>query len=239
MSWNAQIISLYPDFFPGPLGQSLSRRALDREIWTLETLNLRDFGIGRHADVDDTPAGGGPGMVLRADVCGAAIDEARRRQPNLPLLIMSPRGAPLTQKRAHQLANGPGALLFCGRFEALDERVIDARGGEEMSIGDYILSGGDIAAMAILDAVIRLLPGVMGASTSADEESFENGLLEYPHFTRPAEWEGRVIPEILTSGDHGAVDRWRREQAEKLTQFRRPDLWAEYRKKSEKTRDEG
>lgn len=239
MSWQAQIISLYPEFFPGPLGHSLAGRAHDKGLWQLTTLNLRDFGLGRHASVDDTPAGGGPGMVLRADICAAAIDQARLSQPDLPLLVMSPRGTPLRQERVRALAAGPGALIMCGRFEAIDERVIEARGGEEVSLGDYILSGGEIAALALLDAIIRLLPGVMGATTSGDEESFENGLLEYPHYTRPAEWEGHAIPDVLLSGDHGAVARWRRFEAEKLTQIRRPDLWDAYRKKSEKTPDEG
>ncbi len=239
MSWQAQIISLYPEFFPGPLGASLAGRALSDGVWGFETINLREFGIGRHLNVDDTPAGGGPGMVLRADVCAAAIDHARQTAPDLPLLVMSPRGAPLTQSRVRALAAGPGALVMCGRFEAIDERVIAARGGEEISMGDYILSGGEVAALALLDAVIRLLPGVMGATASGDDESFENGLLEYPHYTRPAQFEGHLIPEILVSGDHGAVQRWRLDQAEKLTRARRPDLWAQYRKKSEKTSDEG
>jgi len=237
MSWQAQLISLHPDMFPGPLGHSLAGRALDAGTWSLDCINLRDFGTGRHQSVDDTPAGGGAGMVIKADIAAAAIDAAQAKQPDLPLLIMSPRGKPLTQERVRTLSLGPGALIFCGRFEAVDERVIGARNGEEISIGDYILSGGETAALVLLDAVIRLLPGVMGGAFSADDESFERGLLEYPHYTRPAIWEGIEIPPVLLSGDHAAIADWRQTSAELLTKERRPDLWQKYLKKIEKTSD--
>ncbi len=237
MSWVAQLISLHPDMFPGPLGHSLAGRAHDAGTWSLDCLNLRNFGTGRHQSVDDTPAGGGAGMVIKADIAAAAIDAARARQPDLPLLIMSPRGKPLTQERVRALSQGPGALIFCGRFEAVDERVITARQGEEISIGDYILSGGEIAALALLDAVIRLLPGVMGGAFSGDDESFERGLLEYPHYTRPALFEGMDIPPVLLSGDHGAIADWRQKTAESLTKARRPDLWEKYAKKMGKSSD--
>lgn len=237
MSWIAQLISLHPDMFPGPLGHSLAGRAHDAGTWSLDCLNLRHFGTGRHQSVDDTPAGGGAGMVIKADIAAAAIDAARARQPDLPLLIMSPRGKPLTQERVRALSQGPGALIFCGRFEAVDERVITARQGEEISIGDYILSGGEIAALALLDAVIRLLPGVMGGAFSGDDESFERGLLEYPHYTRPAVFEGMDIPPVLLSGDHGAIADWRQKTAESLTKARRPDLWEKYAKKMGKSSD--
>lgn len=227
MSFRASVLTLYPEMFPGALGVSLAGKALERGDWSLETVQIRDFGLGRHRAVDDTPAGGGAGMVLRADVLGAAIDHTAPASDGRPKLLMSPRGKPLTQARVRELAEGPGAVIVCGRFEGVDQRVIEARQLEEVSIGDYILSGGEPAALVLLDAVVRLLPGVMGNEASGGEESFENGLLEHPHYTRPPEWEGRPIPEVLMSGNHGRIAAWRREQAEKLTAERRPDLLAQ------------
>lgn len=224
MSFRATVLTLYPEMFPGPLGVSLAGKALERGDWSLETVQIRDFGLGRHRAVDDTPAGGGAGMVLRADVLGAAIDHAAPEEDARPKLLMSPRGKPLTQARVRELAGGPGAIIVCGRFEGVDQRVIEARNLEEVSIGDYILSGGEPAALVLLDAVVRLLPGVMGNEESGGEESFENGLLEHPHYTRPPEWEGRPIPQVLMSGNHARIAAWRREQAERLTAERRPDL---------------
>ena len=212
--------------FPGPLGASLSGDALARGVWSLEARNIREHGIGRHRAVDDTPAGGGPGMVLRCDVLAAALDAAVAPDAPRPRLLMSPRGAPLTQARVREFATGPGAIVVCGRFEGIDERVIAGRGLAEISVGDYVLSGGEIAAMALLDACVRLLPGVMGKDASGAEESFEAGLLEYLHYTRPRDWEGRAIPEVLLSGDHAAIARWRRMEAERITAERRPDLIA-------------
>ena len=226
MTFRATVLTLYPEMFPGHLGVSLAGRALERGDWAVETVQIRDFGLGRHRAVDDTPAGGGAGMVLRADVLAAAIDHAVPADDPRPRLLMSPRGTPLTQARVRELAAGPGAVIVCGRFEGVDQRVIEARGLEEVSIGDYVLSGGEPAALVLLDAVVRLLPGVMGNEASGGEESFENGLLEHPHYTRPPEWEGRPIPEILMSGNHGRIAAWRREQAERLTAERRPDLLA-------------
>lgn len=222
--FRASVLTLYPEMFPGPLGLSLSGDALARGLWSLEARDIRAFGRGRHRAVDDTPAGGGPGMVIRADVLAEAIDAASPEDDPRPRLLMSPRGRPLTQDFVRDLAAGPGATVVCGRFEGVDERVIEGRGLVEVSIGDYVLSGGEIAAMVLLDAVVRLLPGVMGAHASGEEESFEGGLLEYPHYTRPREWEGRAIPDVLTSGNHAAIARWRREQAQALTRARRPDL---------------
>ena len=222
--WSATILTLYPEMFPGLLGMSLSGDALARGTWALEARQIREHGIGRHRAVDDTPAGGGAGMVLRCDVLGAAIDAVASPGDTRPRLLMSPRGRPLTQARVRELAEGPGIVVVCGRFEGVDERVIAARGLEEVSIGDYILSGGEVAAFVTIDACVRLLPGVMGKSVSGEEESFEGGLLEYPHYTRPREWEGRAIPDILTGGNHGAIARWRREEAERITRERRPDL---------------
>jgi tRNA (guanine37-N1)-methyltransferase len=222
--FQASIFTLYPDMFPGPLGASLSGDALARGVWALETRNIREHGQGRHRAVDDTPAGGGPGMVIRADILAASLDASIPEGDTRPRLLMSPRGRPLTQARVRDLAAGPGVVIVCGRFEGVDERVIEGRGLEEVSIGDYVLSGGEIAAMVLLDACVRLLPGVMGKIASGSEESFENGLLEYPHYTRPREWEGRAIPEILLSGDHAKIERWRRAEAERLTRERRPDL---------------
>ena len=224
MSFRASVLTLYPEMFPGPLGVSLAGRALERGDAAIETVQIRDFAEGRHRMVDDTPSGGGAGMVLRADVLARAIDHASPAGDPRPRLLMSPRGRPLTQSFVRALSAGPGVTVVCGRFEGVDERVIEARGLTEVSIGDYILSGGEIAALVLLDAVIRLLPGVMGNAQSGETESFETGLLEHPHYTRPAEWEGRPIPPVLTSGDHGAVERWRRAEAERLTRERRPDL---------------
>ena len=222
--WSATIFTLYPEMFPGPLGTSLSGDALGRGVWSLETRNIRDHGLGRHRAVDDTPAGGGPGMVIRADVLAASLDAGLPAGDARPRLLMSPRGRPLTQARVRALAEGPGVAIVCGRFEGVDERVIEARGLEEISIGDYILSGGEIAALVLMDACVRLLPGVMGKLASGTEESFESGLLEYPHYTRPREFEGRTIPDVLLSGDHAKIAKWRRAEAERITRERRPDL---------------
>ncbi len=229
MNFRATVLTLYPEMFPGPLGASLSGKALAAGTWSLEVKNIRDHGIGAHRTVDDTPAGGGAGMVLRADVLANAIDAATAPGDERPRLLMSPRGIPLTQARVRALAEGPGALIVCGRFEGVDERVVTARRLEEVSVGDYVLSGGEVAAMALLDACVRLLPGVMGAAESGAEESFEQGLLEYPHYTRPQDFEGRTIPDILNSGHHGEIAKWRRSEAERLTRERRPDLWAKRR----------
>jgi tRNA (guanine37-N1)-methyltransferase len=226
MLWRATVLTLYPEMFPGPLGVSLAGKGLAAGVWVLETKNIREHGVGPHRAVDDTPAGGGAGMVIRADVLAAAIDAATAAGDTRPRLLMSPRGRPFTQARALDLAAGPGALIVCGRFEGVDERVIEARGLEEVSVGDFVLSGGEIAAMALIDASVRLLPGIMGATESAAEESFEQGLLEYPHYTRPQDFEGRAIPEVLNSGHHGRIAAWRRAEAERLTRERRPDLWA-------------
>jgi tRNA (guanine37-N1)-methyltransferase len=225
--WRATVLTLFPEMFPGPLGHSLVGTALRNGLWSLETQQIRDFGLGRHRVVDDTPAGGGAGMVMRADVIAAALDHARAAQPQVPLVYLSPRGRPLTQARVRSLAAGPGVILLAGRFEGIDQRVIDARSLEEISIGDYVLSGGEIAAMALIDACTRLLPGVLGAPQSLSEESFENGLLEYPQYTRPREWEGRTIPDVLQSGDHKKIAAWRRAEGERLTAERRPDLLAQ------------
>jgi tRNA (guanine37-N1)-methyltransferase len=224
--WRASVLTIFPEMFPGPLGTSLAGKALTSGTWALETIDIRDFGIGAHRTVDDTPAGGGPGMVMKADVLANAIDSVAA--DTRPRLLMSPRGAPLTQARVADLSRGDGVVLVCGRFEGVDERVIDARGLEEVSVGDYVLSGGEIAALVLMDACVRLLPGVMGHEASGHDESFADGLLEYPQFTRPQLFEGRGIPEVLTSGDHAKVAAWRREQAEKLTQSRRGDLWAAF-----------
>jgi tRNA (guanine37-N1)-methyltransferase len=222
--WRATIFTLFPGIFPGPLGFSLSGEALSRGIWSLETYDIRLHGLGRHRAVDDTPAGGGPGMVLRADVLAASLDAGLTEPDPRPRILLSPRGSALTQARVREFSAKDGIVLVCGRFEGVDERVIEARGLEEVSIGDYVLSGGEIAAMTLLDACIRLLPGVMGKEASGMEESFEGGLLEYPHYTRPREWEGRKIPEVLLSGDHAAIKAWRLAEALRVTQSRRPDL---------------
>jgi tRNA (guanine37-N1)-methyltransferase len=225
VSFRAQILTLYPEMFPGPLGLSLAGRALAEGKWACDPIHIRDFATDKHRTVDDTPAGGGAGMVLRADILGLAIDHAVERAPDLPLIAMTPRGAPITQGRIRELAGGPGATILCGRFEGFDERIFEARPIEQISMGDIILSGGEMGALMLLDACIRLLPGVMGAASSGDEESFESGLLEYPHYTRPAEWEGRTIPEVLRSGDHAKIAAWRKQRAEEDTRLRRPDLW--------------
>lgn len=225
MPWQAKVLTLFPEMFPGPLGVSLAGRALEDRLWELCTLNIRDFACDKHRSVDDTPAGGGAGMVMRADVAGAAIDAAVSTAPNLARIYLSPRGAPLRQERVRTLARDEGAILFCGRFEGLDQRVIEARQLEEISIGDYVLSGGELAAMVLIDACVRLLPGVIGAEASLSEESFENNLLEYPHYTKPRLWEGREIPDVLLSGNHARIARWRREHAQALTRQRRPDLF--------------
>ncbi len=224
--WRADVLTLFPAMFPGPLGESLAGKALDSGIWALKTTDIRAFGLGAHRAVDDTPFGGGAGMVMRADVLDAAIDSVA--DATRPLIVLTPRGARLTQKRVQQLAAGPGVILLCGRVEGIDQRVIEARQAEEISIGDYVLSGGEIAALALLDAAIRLLPGVMGAAASADEESFSSNLLEYPHYTRPAIWQDRAVPETLTSGNHKAIAAWRRQAAADITRIRRPDLYAQY-----------
>jgi tRNA (guanine37-N1)-methyltransferase len=225
MMWRASVFTLYPDMFPGPLGQSMSGTALAKNCWALETIDIRDHGLGRHRAVDDTPAGGGPGMVLRADVLAASLDQRLKPDDPRPRLLLSPRGKTFSQAHARQWAESPGLILVCGRFEGVDERVIEARALTEISIGDYILSGGEIAALTLLDACVRLLPGVMGKPESGQDESFENGLLEYPHYTRPRSFEGRDIPEVLLSGDHAKIADWRRARSKQLTQSRRPDLW--------------
>lgn len=224
MTFRATVLTLYPEMFPGTLGLSLAGRALAEGTWSLDTVQIRDFATDRHRTVDDTPAGGGAGMVLKADIIAKAVDHASPQGDPRPRLLMSPRGKPLTQARVRDLAAGPGAVILCGRFEGVDQRVIEARGLEEVSIGDYILSGGEIAAQVLLDAVVRLLPGVMGNMASGEEESFESGMLEHPHYTRPAEFEGMAIPDVLTSGNHKKIAEWRRAQALALTRARRPDL---------------
>ena len=228
MSFAATVLTLYPEMFPGPLGISLAGRALGEGKWSLDTVQIRDFAIDRHRTVDDTPAGGGAGMVLRVDVLAAAIDHALAMHPDCPVLAMTPRGRPLDQQRVRELAAGPGVTVLCGRFEGFDERIFAGRPIEEVSVGDVVLSGGEPAAIMLLDACVRLLPGVMGGAESGTEESFESGLLEYPHYTRPVEWEGRAIPDVLRSGDHAKIARGRREQAEADTRERRSDLWERY-----------
>jgi tRNA (guanine37-N1)-methyltransferase len=224
--WRASVLTIFPEMFPGPLGLSLAGKALASGLWGLDAIDLRSHATDRHRSVDDTPAGGGPGMVMRPDVLARALDAAAMDPDDRPRLLMSPRGTPLTQARVEALAGGPGAIILCGRFEGVDERVIEGRTLEEVSIGDYVLSGGEIAACALIDACIRLIPGVMGKEASVAEESFTRGLLEYPQFTRPAVWEGRAIPPVLTGGDHAKVAAWRQGEAERLTRERRPDLWA-------------
>lgn len=228
MAFKADIITLFPELFPGPLGASVLGRGLSEGLWALETTDLRNFGQGKHKTVDDTPAGGGPGMVLRADILAQAIDQVAPKDDPRTRILMSPRGKPLTQERARELAQTPGVVVVCGRFEGVDERVIEARQLEEISIGDYVLAGGEVAVMVLLEAIVRLIPGVLGAQSSRDDESFENGLLEYPQYTRPNDFEGREIPAVVTSGDHGKVDKWRHEKSCELTQQRRPDLWRKY-----------
>jgi tRNA (guanine37-N1)-methyltransferase len=224
--WRATVLTIFPELFPGPLGASLAGKACAGGLWSLETLDIRDFATDRHRSVDDTPAGGGPGMIMKADVLGRAFDAAADGER--PRLLMSPRGRPLNQAWVRELARGPGVIALCGRFEGVDERVIMARGLIEASIGDYVLAGGELAAMVLVDACVRLIPGVMGKAASGEDESFSANLIEYPQFTRPQVWEGLAIPEVLTSGDHGKIEAWRRAEAERLTRERRPDLWAAY-----------
>ena len=231
MTWKATVLTLFPAMFPGPLDASLIGQARERGLWSFDVRDIRDYGIGRHRTVDDTPAGGGPGMVMRADVAAAAIDAARTDNPEMAAVYLSPRGTPLEQRRVRALAASPGVLLLCGRFEGLDQRAIEARGLEEISLGDFVLAGGEIAAMALIEACVRLLPGVLGCGGSQEQESFEEGLLEYPHYTRPQDFEGRPIPPVLLSGNHGEIARWRRLEAENLTKARRPDLWSLYEKR--------
>jgi len=229
MTFAAQILTLYPEMFPGPLGISLAGRALEEGKWSCSPIHIRDFATDKHRTVDDTPAGGGAGMVLRADILSSAVNQAVTEQPTAPILAMTPRGTPITQSRIRELAAGPGVTILCGRFEGFDERLFDAHPEiKQVSMGDIILSGGEIGALMLLDACIRLLPGVMGATSSGIEESFEQGLLEYPHYTRPQNWEGRMIPEVLRSGDHAKIAAWRKSQSEIDTRLRRPDLWERY-----------
>ena len=227
-SWSATVLTLFPEMFPGPLGISLLGKAREKNLWSLEVRDIRDHGLGKHRTVDDTPAGGGPGMVMRADVAAAAIDAVERR--DRPLIYLSPRGLPLTQARVRALAAGPGAILLCGRFEGLDQRVIDARQMEEISLGDFVLAGGEIAAMALIEASVRLIPGVLGDHASIQEESFAAGLLEYPQFTRPQLFEDRPVPDVLTGGNHSEISKFRQREAESMTRARRPDLWAAHEK---------
>jgi tRNA (guanine37-N1)-methyltransferase len=231
MTWRATVLTLFPEMFPGVLGHSLLGRALQKNIWSLDVRDIREHGLGKHRTVDDTPSGGGPGMVMRADVACAAIDAARASNPDVPTIYLSPRGAPLTQARVRDLAKGPGTILLCGRFEGLDQRAIEARTLEEISLGDFVLAGGEIAAQALIEAAVRLLPGVLGAEASPEEESFSHGLLEYPQFTRPQSFEGRDIPEVLTNGNHKEIAKWRQGEAERLSKARRPDLWTLFEKK--------
>jgi len=238
-TWAASVLTLYPDMFPGPLGLSLHGRALEKKIWSLDARNIRDQATDRHATVDDQPFGGGAGMVMRPDIVDLALQEAVNQvDDQRPIIYLTPRGCPLDQARVRDLADGPGAILLCGRFEGVDQRVLDAWQAEDVSVGDYVLSGGEPAALVLLDAVVRLLPGVLGAAESLSEESFESGLLEYPQYTRPAGWtdrqgDERLVPDVLTSGHHGRVEQWRREQAEQITRERRPDLWQRYAKQDE------
>lgn len=229
--WQATVLTLFPDAFPGVLGTSVIGSAEKNQIWALETVDIRDFAVNKHRNVDDTPAGGGPGMVFRPDVSAAAIDDVLRKEDSVapkerPLIYLTPRGAPLTQKRVRELALGPGLIAFCGRFEGLDQRVIEARQMEEISIGDFVLAGGEVAAQVMIEACVRLLPGVLGASESIEDESFEDGLLEYPLYTRPKEWDNREIPDVLRSGHHKAIAEWRLGKQKEITKLRRPDMWA-------------
>jgi tRNA (guanine37-N1)-methyltransferase len=227
-NWSATVLTLFPEMFPGPLGISLLGKALEKNLWQLDVRDIRDHGLGKHRTVDDTPSGGGPGMVMRADVAVAAVDAVERN--DRPLIYLSPRGAPLTQARVRDLAAGPGAVLLCGRFEGLDQRAIEARSIEEISLGDFVLAGGEIAAMALIEAAVRLIPGVLGDHASTSDESFAAGLLEYPQYTRPQAFEGRAIPDVLTGGNHSEIAKFRTREAESLTRLRRPDLWTLYEK---------
>lgn len=236
--WKAQVLTLYPEMFPGPLGVSLAGKALDKGLWAMDVVQIRDYATDKHRNVDDTPAGGGPGMVMRADILSAALDNVRTQRPgditedewaeDFPVVYLSPRGKPLDQAMVREFASKKGITLLCGRFEGVDERVLETRNIREVSLGDFVLSGGEVAAMALMDAVVRTIPGVIGDADTLSEESFEAGLLEYPHYTRPRIWEGREIPEVLQSGHHGKIKAWRREQSERLTRERRPDLWQKY-----------
>jgi tRNA (guanine37-N1)-methyltransferase len=234
MTWTARVLTIFPEMFPGMLGQSIAGKALEQGLWALETLDIRDFAEGRHRNVDDTPFGGGAGMVMRADVIDRALDHAIKLDETQgggsPVVYLSPRGRKLDQERVREIAAGPGIILLCGRYEGVDQRALDARDVEEISLGDFVLSGGEPAAFALIDACVRLLPGVMGAEASLEEESFEAGLLEYPHYTRPADWCGREVPEVLLSGHHENIRAWRRAEAERITRERRPDLWARYQR---------
>jgi tRNA (guanine37-N1)-methyltransferase len=226
--WQATVLTLFPEMFPGPLGVSLLGKGLEKNLWSLDVRDIREHGIGKHRTVDDSPSGGGPGMVMRADVAAAAIDAVERA--DRPLIYLSPRGLPLTQARVRELAAGPGAILFCGRFEGLDQRAIEARGMEEISLGDFVLAGGEIAAMALIEAAVRLIPGVLGDHASTAEESFSEGLLEYPQYTRPQDFEGRAIPDVLNQGNHSEIAKFRLARAQALTRERRPDLWVLHQK---------
>lgn len=232
MSFRAIVLTLFPDMFPGPLGGSLPGQALARGDWSLAALNIRDFATDKHKTVDDTPYGGGAGMVLKPDVVAAAVRTAKADAPEAKVIYMSPRGTPLTQAKLQELAAGPGVILLCGRYEGVDQRVLEAEGIEEVSIGDYVLAGGELPALVLLEGVVRLLPGVLGNDATHNEESFSDNLLEYPHYTRPVDWEGRLVPAVLAGGNHAEINKWRRAQAESLTQARRPDLWARFQEKS-------
>lgn len=237
--WRAVALTLFPEMFPGSLGQSIAGRALEDKRWSLETVDIRSFAEDKHRTVDDTPTGGGAGMVMRPDIVDLAIRDVKAKAGgDVPLIYMTPRGRPLTQKRVRELAEGPGVAVLCGRYEGVDQRVLDAHDAEEISVGDYVLSGGEVAALVLMDACVRLIPGVMGSDSSHEEESFEEGLLEYPHFTRPAEWNGRTVPDVLVSGHHANIRAWRREQAEAITKDRRPDLWKAYEDKRAVKREE-
>ncbi len=226
--WTARVLTIFPEMFPGPLGQSLAGQALEKGVWALETVDIRTFASDKHRTVDDAPFGGGPGMVMRPDVLDAAIAAAKGKDPALPLIYLTPRGRRLDQARVRALAAGPGALVLCGRFEGVDQRVLEAEGAEEISLGDFVLSGGEPAAIALIDACVRIVPGIIGKAESLEEESFERGLLEYPHYTRPQVWQDRAVPEVLVSGHHAKVRAWRLAEAERITRERRPDLWARY-----------
>ncbi len=226
--WTARVLTIFPEMFPGPLGQSLAGQALEKGIWALETVDIRTFASDKHRTVDDAPFGGGPGMVMRPDVLDAAIAAAKGKDPELPLIYLTPRGRRLDQARVRALAAGPGTLVLCGRFEGVDQRVLEAHGAEEISLGDFVLSGGEPAAIALIDACVRIVPGIIGKAESLEEESFERGLLEYPHYTRPQVWQDRAVPEVLVSGHHAKVRAWRLAEAERITRERRPDLWARY-----------